>query len=224
MSDPDALFTLRTNFWLGLYKLAIAEGSGLRHGVPDSLKVERDEFMYRSYIALGDADKVLSEVQDDAPIALQAVKLQAAYEAHPDMRETVLINLSQWMLDPTSANNPTLQLISAIIQCKEGNLTEAASCVRNGVTMEQIALLAQIYLKLDRPDLAAKQHAIMMQADEDHTLTQLVGAWIHIAEGGAKRYTEASLLFGELIDKHQPSVMLLNGQAVARMHLGEYEV
>lgn len=62
MSEPDDLFTLRNHFWLGSYQLAIAEGSGLGR-LPDSLRIERDEFIYRSYVALGQYSIVLNEVR-----------------------------------------------------------------------------------------------------------------------------------------------------------------
>lgn len=61
MSEPDDLFTLRNHFWLGSYQLAIAEGSGLGR-LPEALRVERDEFIYRSYLALGQFSIVLGEV------------------------------------------------------------------------------------------------------------------------------------------------------------------
>lgn len=65
MSEPDDLFTLRNHFWLGSYQLAIAEGSGLGR-LPDNLRVERDEFIYRSYLALGQYSIVLGEVRASA--------------------------------------------------------------------------------------------------------------------------------------------------------------
>lgn len=43
---------------------------------------------------------------------------------------------------------------------------------------------------------------MLQQADDDATLTQLVIAWVHLAQGG-KRYQEASYIFDELIDKFQ---------------------
>lgn len=61
MSEPDDLFTLRNHFWLGSYQQAIAEASGLGR-LSDTLRMERDEFIYRSYIALGQHSIVLGEV------------------------------------------------------------------------------------------------------------------------------------------------------------------
>jgi coatomer subunit epsilon len=223
MSEPDELFTLRNSFWLGLYRQAIAEGGGLPRSLPEQLRIERDEYVYRSYIALGQPNVVISEVKESAPTSLQAVKLLATYEAQPDAKDIVLMTLTEWLDDQTSGNNPTLQLIAATIYCKEDNLKEAIRAIRNGVTMEQIALLAQIYLRMDRLDLAQKQHRILQQADEDAALTQLVGAWVCISAGGSKRVQEAAMIYDELIDKYHASPMLLNGAAVAKMHLGEWQ-
>ncbi|CAM9372992.1 unnamed protein product [Phaeothamnion confervicola] len=85
----------------------------------------------------------------------------------------------------------------------------------------QVALLAHIYLRMDRVDLAQKQLRVMHAADEDAALTQLTTAWVHVATGG-KHYREAAYIFDELIDKHQGSPLLLNGLAIAKMHMGEF--
>lgn len=52
MSGPDILFTLRNNFYLGAYQAAIAEAADLER-LSESDAVERDCFVYRSYIELG---------------------------------------------------------------------------------------------------------------------------------------------------------------------------
>ena len=52
MSEPDLLFSLRNHFYLGAYQAAIAEASDLE-GLSEAEKIERDSFVYRSYIELG---------------------------------------------------------------------------------------------------------------------------------------------------------------------------
>lgn len=52
MSGPDVLFPLRNNFYLGAFQAAINESSVLRH-LSEADAVEKDSFVYRSYIALG---------------------------------------------------------------------------------------------------------------------------------------------------------------------------
>ena len=52
MAEPDLLFTVRNAFYLGAFQSAIAEASDLE-GLSDQEKVERDCYVYRSYIELG---------------------------------------------------------------------------------------------------------------------------------------------------------------------------
>ena len=52
MSEPDLLFSLRNHFYLGAYQAAIAEASDLE-GLSEAEKIERDCYVYRSYIELG---------------------------------------------------------------------------------------------------------------------------------------------------------------------------
>lgn len=48
----DALFAVRNNFYLGAFQTAISEASQLT-GLSEAEKIERDVFVYRSYIELG---------------------------------------------------------------------------------------------------------------------------------------------------------------------------
>jgi coatomer protein complex subunit epsilon len=62
-SEPDELFTLRTLYWLGSYQAAINEATGLSK-IPASLVSEKDEFVYRSFLAMGQYSVVLHEIKD----------------------------------------------------------------------------------------------------------------------------------------------------------------
>lgn len=50
--SSDTLFTVRNSFYIGAYQAAIAEAADL-DTLSDWEKVERDVFVYRSYIELG---------------------------------------------------------------------------------------------------------------------------------------------------------------------------
>ena len=67
MGEPDELYTLRNLFWLGNYQLAINEANGIRGSLSVPLGNEKKEFLYRSYLALGQYDIVTSEIAADAP-------------------------------------------------------------------------------------------------------------------------------------------------------------
>lgn len=77
------------------------------------------------------------QIKDDAPPALQAVRLTAQYLSSPASREIIIGTLKVWLSDPASCNNPTVQLLAAAIFMHEGDVKEAARTINNGVTMEQ---------------------------------------------------------------------------------------
>jgi coatomer protein complex subunit epsilon len=59
MTEPDELYTLRAQYWLGHYQSAVDEARSVsRRPMPPHLKLEREEFLARSYLALGQYDRV----------------------------------------------------------------------------------------------------------------------------------------------------------------------
>ncbi len=76
-----------------------------------------------------------------------------------------------------------------------------------------LALSVQIYLKIDRLDLAGKTVKAMQDLDDDDALTTLATVWLYIAMGGDKTQ-EAYHLLEELIEKFQHTTTLLNTMAV----------
>ena len=61
MAEPDELYTLRAQFWLGHYQMALDEAKSImRRPMSPDLKAEREEIVARCYIAMKDFDKVIS--------------------------------------------------------------------------------------------------------------------------------------------------------------------
>lgn len=75
MTDP--LFACRNLFFLGAYQSAISEASNLT-GLSEAEKIERDVFVYRSYIELG-----TYEVRDGAPPPCKASPPELAQPTVP---------------------------------------------------------------------------------------------------------------------------------------------
>lgn len=221
MTDPDELYTLRNLFWLGSFQRAIAEGNGLSR-LPDELKAERDEFVYRSYVGQGQFALVVSEVDDDAPPNLQAIKLLARYLEQPAAtKDEAVETVGGWMASD-AGKDATVQLVAALVYQREDLMDNAFKAILKQQTMEQKALWAQFCLQIHRIDLAEEMLKKLNEIDEDATLTQLVGAWVHLAKGG-DGVKEAAYAYEELIDKFGDSLTLLNGLAVAKMHLKDYD-
>ena len=61
MTEPDELYTLRAQYWLGHYNLAMDEAKSVaRRPMSPALKAEREEFLARALIATKQYDKVLA--------------------------------------------------------------------------------------------------------------------------------------------------------------------
>jgi coatomer protein complex subunit epsilon len=61
MAEPDELYTLRAQFWLGHYQMAMDEGKSIaRRPMSQQLKEEREEYVARCAIAMKDYSKVIA--------------------------------------------------------------------------------------------------------------------------------------------------------------------
>ena len=85
-----------------------------------------------------------------------------------------------------------------------------------------MALALQIYLQLDRLDLARKEHKRMAEKDEYCTLSQLALAWINLFQAGEK-LQDAFFIFQELREKFGSTPVLLNGQASCLIAQGKHQ-
>ncbi|TMW64659.1 hypothetical protein Poli38472_011539 [Pythium oligandrum] len=221
MAEPDDLFTLKNQLWVGNYQNAISEANMLNH-VRDALRHERDVYVYRAHLGLGNYGLVLESIPDAAttPIALSAIKLWATYLNGGD-KEMIELTLKEWLADHTSGENPHLLLVAGMIFSREGKLSDALSVLTKGNTLEHMLYIVHLYLQMDRIDLAQKQLEEMRRIEEDSTLTQLALAWIMTLKGGEKA-DEATLHFQELSDRFGATPLLLNGAASAFMAMKNY--
>ena len=228
MAEPDELYTLRAQYWLGHYALALDEArSASRRPMPTHLKSEREELTLRAQIGLGQYDRVISEGggRDKSP-AMRALALQASYlssSSDEGAKSDVLDSIKSLLSSPESASNTSLQLAACHVYLAANMLREALQCVHMGLTMEHLAMCVQIYIKIDRLDLARDALNLLKQADEDSVLVQLATAYLSLAQG-ASRSDDAAHTFAALSEQYGPSLMLLNCMAVANIVGGKYDV
>jgi len=224
MSEPDELYTLRAKYWLGHYALALDEGrSAARRPLPPHLKVEREDLVLRCHLALGQYDKVVATQQSG--IALQALAIQSLFLNTPPENRTgseILGTLKNLLASPEAAGNTSVQLTACHIFLAAGKLKEALECVHLGLTMEHLAMCVQIYLNIDRLDLANESLGLLKQADEDSILAQLASAYVAIASGRSSAGDAVHILAG-LSEQYGPSLTLLNATAAANMVAANYE-
>jgi coatomer protein complex subunit epsilon len=172
---------------------------------------------------MGQYHIILSEVKESGfvPVGLRAVRVMATFLSDPSKKDAALAQVQEWLGDFSTTPSSTLKLITAMLHMHDDNLKEALKVIRNPTDMEQHGLTTQIYLRMDRLDLAQKQLKSMRSIDEDSTLTQLATAWVHLATPGKAQ--DASYIYEELSDKHGASALLLNGLAVSKMHQAAFE-
>ena len=149
------------------------------------MALDRDVFLYRAYIAQRKFRVVIDEINNSSPPELQPLKMLAEYFAFPNRRETILTELDQ-VASKANADNHNFMIVAATIYYHEKNLESALRVLRNSDHLECFALTLQIYLKMDRLDLARKELKTMQEKDDDATLTQLAQAWVNISSGGDK--------------------------------------
>eukprot|EP00162_Nutomonas_longa_P006763 comp17254_c0_seq1/m.28800 comp17254_c0_seq1/g.28800 ORF comp17254_c0_seq1/g.28800 comp17254_c0_seq1/m.28800 type:complete len:294 (-) comp17254_c0_seq1:36-917(-) len=212
----DVLFAAKNAFYLGNYSLAVQEANSARQANQE----ERDIIIYRAYTALGSFKMVLNGIPDSTTSpSLSAVRLHAQFLSNPSARETVLAGLEALSHVP-----PTVVAVHALVLLQDQQVDKALSLVARSASMnmEHMAIAACCYIRLNRIDHAQKVLASMQTKDDDHSLTQLVLAWVSAALGG-KGIQESLFIFQELIEKFYATVRLLNGVAVSLILQGKYE-
>ena len=152
--------------------------------------------------------------------ALQALILAAQYHSASSAaaKESVLDQLKSLA---ASSGTPGVQLAAAQVLLDAGLMKEALQCVHMGSTMEHISLILQIYLRIDRLDLAQQQLRQMKLADEDAILTQLGGIYCNLALGTSGA-ADALHNVSALLEQYGPSPLLFNIMACALMLKGSY--
>lgn len=220
-SGPDELYTLRAQFALGHYALAVQEAKTTsRRPMSAALKVEREEYLMRAYTALRQYDKCIADPGDGA--GLQALALKAQYEAAvgDESKQRAILDQVK-TLAGTGEPGATAQLAAAQVCLAAGETGAAFPFCATPTTPELTACKLQILLKLDRLDLAKKELQSLQKESEESILAELCSVYIHLAAGSSTA-GEAEHTLSSLSEQYGPSVYLLNLLAVALSLQGDY--
>ena len=210
MSDIDDLYTLRAQFWLGHYSMALEEGKQMMRRT--SHKEECAFFSARAAHMLGQSyvDPTGSN-SGNSSLALQA--LEAAHNANLDPLRSLV---SQ------HRDDARVTLVAAQTLLAHGQLKEALALVyhhHSTYHLEHTLTCLQIYLAMNRLDLARD---CLKGKDEDHILVQLGMVYLSLYEGNNNKNNTALLLLG-LTEQYGVSPYLANLTACASMVAGNYQ-
>lgn len=230
--EVDELFDLKNAFYIGNYQNCIKEAQKLKL-MDGEVSLERDIYMYRSYIALKKHGIIREEIRDSSSEKLKPLKKLSSYlEAVQNGKSSAVQQMAEesesLVGGSYDASNAALILVNAHVLFAQGSyeaalkLIHSSTCSLLAHELEMSAFKIQCLLKMDRVDLARKELKAMTEKDDDATLTQLATAWVNMAVGGEK-IQDAYYIYQELIDKFGSTTTLLNGQAASFLAQGKYE-
>mmetsp|Transcript_16794 Transcript_16794/g.31824 ORF Transcript_16794/g.31824 Transcript_16794/m.31824 type:complete len:301 (-) Transcript_16794:160-1062(-) len=226
MDSPDELYTLRAQYYLGHYNLCVEEAKALsRRPLSAEAKIEREEFQLRAMSLLRLYDKVADAARANASPGIRAIALQAQYESPSTpaaSKVAILSELQALATQQSQDSSPTAQVVAAQTFIRHGEMTrEAYHCVHQGSKMEHLSLLVQIYLRMERLDLAKQTLLKMKQNDEESVLTQLCYCYVALYTGRSEAL-DALHVMRSLTEQYGASTMLLNLTAAAYLVAGQY--
>ncbi|EIE85171.1 hypothetical protein G6F46_009614 [Rhizopus delemar] len=224
MDEESILFGIRNLFALGNYQTVINEVSSTKSIFSPEAKLEAQTYLYRSYIAQGKYSLVINDIGSSEEAPLKAIKLLASFLSHKQKDVDDYVQKAISLLEEGSNRiNTIVQLVIATILVLAGRLEDALKTLHSRQRkLECSALAVQIYLQLDRLDLARNEIASVKTWAEDALLLQMMEAWVDLRVGGEK-YQEAYYIFEEFAQSSTAqTVNVLNSQAVANIALGKY--
>ena len=218
--NVDELFDIKNAFYTGNYQTCINEAQKLKLSDPE-VSTDRDVFMYRSYLALKKYRVVLEEVGPGSKSLLKPLNMLAQFLSSPSKRESLVAEVDSLMAGDVDVTNYVQLIVAATLYLGVEQPESALRVLHPSDHLECLALKIQALLAIHRPDLAKKELKVMMEKDEDATITQLAMAWTNMSLGGDK-IQEAYYIYQEMIDKLGSTATLLNGQAVTFLAQGKY--
>ncbi|KAF9174170.1 hypothetical protein BGX21_009898 [Mortierella sp. AD011] len=237
MADESTLFAVRNLYYSGNYAQVISEASSsrVRASANQATAHQLDLFLFRALIATKDYARVAQEITESHRLGLQALKAQAVYldavqSADATGRDAALAHLRE-MLNVHSPEDPNPEASALEVKVVVGQVLASEGLVEEALTvllphnnhLESVAVVVQIYLQMNRLDLARKEVDSCKSWAEDAMLAQLMEAWVGLRVGGGDRYQNAYYIYEEIATSStSPTVKSLVGEAVCNIQMGQY--
>ncbi|XP_011197251.1 coatomer subunit epsilon [Bactrocera dorsalis] len=213
----STLFYARNEYYIGNFM------GSINFVLPEqgTATTELLSYMYLSYLAIDSGRLIATDIKENNNTALLALRyVNEAFE-QPAKIESILEKLTDKVASEEDETN-IWHIATAIVYCYDGQFENALKILHGSTNLESMALSVQCLLRLNRIDLAKQLVAKMQEISDDATLTQLAQAWIALSLG-TEQMQDAFHIFQEFCEKHNPTPLLLNGQAVVHLGLERYE-
>ncbi|CAD6190368.1 unnamed protein product [Caenorhabditis auriculariae] len=217
----DKLFSIRNYFFLGNYQSCIGEALKFSTKNEDE-KIEKDIYLYRSFIAQGQAFIPLKEIPSDTKSsALASVRRYAEYRNDSKSKKRITSEV-QSEASSRSIKDETSAVLAAIILNENGNPEDAFRAVARFDGIEARTTKIFTLVLMNKKKLAASEQKKLNAVDEDATLTQLSNALVTSVSGGSK-VKDALYIYNEMADKYGRTTDLEMHQAIVSILTQDYE-
>lgn len=217
----DKLFSIRNYFLLGSYQSCIGEALKFQTKNEEE-KQEKDVYLYRAYIAQGQAFIPLKEIPATTKSAdLAAVRRYAEFRNNPAAKKKILAEVQEDVASRNIKSDIAAVLAATILN--EANLTQDAfRAVSRFEGLEARAAKVFTLVKMNKRKLAMAEVKKMNQIDEDATLSQLANALV-TAFGASGKVKDALYIYNEMADKYGRTTDLEMHQAVVSVLTKDYD-
>ena len=174
--------SIRNSFYSGAYAQVLSRGVQPAQLPPDQA-LERQTLIFRSLLALGNTQAVITQIKDADPVELQVLKHLA--QSQTTSTSNTLSALEKCVqVSGGVGHNLLVCCPVAGYYYSQGLLENALQLVSRGARdvrhLECLGLQIQIYLALHRPDLARQEIEIIKSKADDSALAQLLEAWVDL--------------------------------------------
>jgi len=229
--DSSELYHIKQQFTLGAYTGLVSQPLPDKSS-PDYIPTVL--YKARSYIALNQAKSALELIPEDPEnVALKAVSCLARFvdATDPSDAETVLeefrdlsVEIEGDDVEGSQKDKVLVRVLAGTAFARAGEIEEALETLGSETEdLEAVALIVQIYLSINRPDLAKKQFDRSKRWAEDDLLLQLIESTIGLVTGKDNYANTSSFYTEQLGNPSLSSPHLLTARGVTRILRGEIQ-
>ncbi|EEB96164.1 hypothetical protein MPER_04747 [Moniliophthora perniciosa FA553] len=224
--DSSELYHVKQQFILGAYKTLV------NLALPDPNSPDYNPvllYQARSHIALNDFTSALALVPDDTEnVAFKAVASLARYVGAGDddaAKDSALEELRDLAVEiegddveGTPRDKALVRVIAGTAFALAGEIEEALETLgADSEDLEAVAITVQIYLSINRPDLAKKEYERSKRWAEDDLLLQLIESTIGLVTGRDGYSNTLSFYTEQLGNPSLTSPHILTARGVTRI-------
>ncbi|KXN87396.1 Coatomer subunit epsilon-1 [Leucoagaricus sp. SymC.cos] len=229
--DSSELYHVKQQFFLGAYK-SLAD-----LGLPDTNSPDYTRtllYKARALIAL-DQTVAASQLLSNAPdsVSVKAALSLARYVGASDAaaRELALeelrdlsVEIESDDVDGDERDKALVKVLAGTAFARAGEIEEALETLGTDTEdLEAVAVIVQIYVAINRSDLAKKQFERSKRWAEDDLLLQLIESTIGLATGRDAYHNPSSFYTEQLANPSLSSPHILTSRGVTRVLRNEFQ-